>query len=175
MNEMQEEAYRHLMNYHKIRKKWLLKLYLGRQWLLHSIASKVPFPSWIVSLHRIRGVSIGKDVFIGDNVHLDIFHPQLITIEDEVSIGMRTMVFTHRSHWSPFLSKVYPKMTAPVTLGTGSWIAPGCIILPGVRVGENSVIGAGSVVIKDVEPYTIVGGSPAKFIKRVDLEHLSES
>jgi acetyltransferase-like isoleucine patch superfamily enzyme len=78
------------------------------------------------------------------------------------------MVFTHRSHWSPFLNKMYPRTTAPVVIGKGCWIAPGCMILPGVKVGENSVVGAGSIVLKDVAPYTIVGGNPAKFIKKVE-------
>jgi acetyltransferase-like isoleucine patch superfamily enzyme len=168
MNEQQEEAYRYQMEYHKIDNKFLLKIHLARLSLLQGLASKVPLPGWAARLHRMRGVKIGRNVFIGDNVHLDVFHPNLITIEDNVSIGMRTMIFAHRSHWSPFLSKIYPKMTAPVVLGKGSWIAPGCIILPGVKIGTNSVVGAGSVVIKDVEPYSVVAGSPAKFIKKVE-------
>jgi acetyltransferase-like isoleucine patch superfamily enzyme len=169
MNEQQEEAYRHQMEYHGISNKSILKIHLAKLWLLHSLASKVPHPGWAVTLHRKRGVKIGKDVFIGEDVHLDLFHPDLITIEDNVSIGMRTMIFAHRSHWSPFLSKLYPKIEEPVVLGKGSWIAPGCIILPGVKIGENSVVGAGSVVIKDVDPFTIVAGSPAKFIKKLEL------
>jgi acetyltransferase-like isoleucine patch superfamily enzyme len=51
---------------------------------------------------------------------------------------------------------------------SGAWIAPGCIILAGVTIGENSIVGAGSVVIRNVEPYTIVGGNPAKLIKKLD-------
>ena len=130
--------------------------------------SKSPLPTLTVALHRWRGVKIGKDVFIGDTVHLDLFHPNLITIEDNVSIGMRTMIFTHASNWSPFLSKVYPRQTAAVVIGKGCWIAPSCIILPGVSIGENSVVGSGSIVLKDVEPYTVVVGNPARLIKKID-------
>jgi acetyltransferase-like isoleucine patch superfamily enzyme len=128
---------------------------------------KVPDPNLAVKIHRYRGTKIGRDVFIGDNVHFDLFHPDLITIDDNASIGMRTMIFTHRSHWSPYLDKIYPRNTAPVTIGKGCWIAPCCIILPGVNIGENSVVGSGSVVLKDVEPYSVVAGNPAKFIKKV--------
>ncbi len=156
------------MKHYRIKSKTLLKLKLGKLWLLHGIASKIPFPSSVVKIHRLRGVKIGKNVFIGNDVHLDLFHPDLITIEDSASIGMRTMIFAHASHWSPYLIKKYPRMTAPVIIGKGSWIAPGCVILPGVTIGENSVVGTSSVVIKNVEPYTVVAGNPAKFIKKID-------
>ena len=65
-------------------------------------------------------------------------------------------------------TKYYPRKVAPTTLKRGAWIAPGCIILAGVNIGENSVVGAGSVVTKDVAPYNVIAGSPVKIIK--DLE-----
>jgi acetyltransferase-like isoleucine patch superfamily enzyme len=82
MNKQQEEAYNDLMRYHKINNRAKLQLHLGKLWLLHGIAAKVPFPGIAAAIHRMRGVKIGKDVFIGDNVHLDLLHPELITIED---------------------------------------------------------------------------------------------
>lgn len=51
-----------------------------------------------------------------------------------------------------------------------AWIAYRAIILPGVTIGEGAVVGAGAVVMKDVEPYTIVGGNPAKVIKKRSLD-----
>ena len=106
---------------------------------------KVPLPSVAAKLHRMRGVKVGKDVFIGDNVHVNLFAPPsgLVTIEDYASIGMRTMIFAHASSWSPFLSTVYPRKTATVTIGKGCWIAP-CCIMPGVTIGgENRVVNLG--------------------------------
>ena len=50
------------------------------------------------------------------------------------------------------------------------WIATGAYVLPGVTIGEGSVVGAGSVVTKDVEPWTVVAGNPAKFIKKRELK-----
>jgi acetyltransferase-like isoleucine patch superfamily enzyme len=168
----EENAYAELMKYHKTKNKFRLQLKLAKFWILHSLAAKVPIPTLTVKLHRMRGIKIGNGVFIGDNVHLDLLHPDLITIEDNVSIGMRTMIFTHRSHWSPDLQNIYPRTTAAVVLKKGCWVAPGCIILPGVTIGKNSIIGSGSIVLKDVEPLTVVAGNPAKFIKKIDLDKL---
>jgi acetyltransferase-like isoleucine patch superfamily enzyme len=168
MNEQEEEAYQDLMQYHKINNKFLLQCKLGKLWLLHAIASKVPFPGIVAKLHRMRGVKIGKNVYIGNDVHFDLFHPELITVEDYATIGMRTMIFAHASSWSPYIKSFYPRMTAPVKIGKGSWIAAGCMILPGVTIGENSVVAIGSVVIRDVQPYSVVMGNPAKFIKKLE-------
>ena len=58
-------------------------------------------------------------------------------------------------------------ITAPVKIGRGAWIAINVVILPGVTIGENSIVAAGSVVTKDVPPYTVVGGSPARELKKI--------
>jgi acetyltransferase-like isoleucine patch superfamily enzyme len=56
----------------------------------------------------------------------------------------------------------------PVRIGANSWIGFDACVLPGVTVGEGSIVGAKSVVMDDVEPYTVVGGNPARFIRRLD-------
>lgn len=56
-------------------------------------------------------------------------------------------------------------LTAPIVIGDNAWVTARAIICPGVTLGEGAVIGAGAVVSKDVEPWTVVGGNPAKFIK----------
>jgi len=55
----------------------------------------------------------------------------------------------------------------PVVIEDGAWLGQGCVILKGVTVGERAVVGANAVVTKDVEPFTVVGGVPAKFIKKI--------
>ena len=55
---------------------------------------------------------------------------------------------------------------APIEIGDNSWIAARSIIMPGRSVGEGAVVAAGAVVTKDVEPWTVVGGNPAQFIKK---------
>ena len=59
-------------------------------------------------------------------------------------------------------------ITKPILIKQNAWIGAGATILPGVTVGENSVVAAGAVVSKDVPDHTVVGGIPAKFLKKVD-------
>ena len=140
-------------------------------WILQSLAKFSPHPKMAVVFQRLRGVKIGKHVYIGPEVNIDDLYPHLVVIEDYVSIGMRSMLFVHSNPTCSIELKKrhYPRKTAPVTIKKGAWVAPGCIILAGVTIGENSVVGAGSVVIRDVESYTVVAGNPAKPIKT--LEH----
>ncbi|MGA3059171.1 MAG: acyltransferase [Candidatus Bathyarchaeia archaeon] len=148
-----------------------LKVRLLRSWILQWLASISPSSNLAVIFQRARGVSIGNHVFIGPNVQIDLVYPQLVTIEDYVSIGMYSMIFVHSNPTcSIYLKKnFYPREVNPVIIRKGAWIPPGTIILNGVTIGENSIIGAGSVVLKDVKPYTIVGGVPARHIKDLDL------
>lgn len=140
-------------------------------WVLQSWARISPHPGLAVIFQRARGVKIGKHVFIGPGVNIDDLYPHIITIEDYVSIGMNTMIFAHSNPTCSLeiKQKYYPRKVAPTTIKRGAWIPPGCVILAGVTIGENSIIGAGSVVIKDVEAYTIVAGNPAKLVKRLEM------
>ena len=62
-------------------------------------------------------------------------------------------------------------ITKPIMIMDNIWIASGAMILPGVTIGEGAVVTAGSVVVKDVEPWTVVGGNPAKMIKKRELKN----
>lgn len=137
---------------------------------VQTLAYVSPLIKLTVMLHRIRGVKIGKHVYIGQNVQMDSLYPGLITLEDYVSIGVGSMIFAHSTpaYSIEIKRKYYPTKVAPVTIKKDAWIAPGTIILCGVTIGENSVVGAGSVVTRDVEPYTVVAGNPAKMVKRLE-------
>ena len=138
--------------------------------VLQTIAKISPHAGLTAALQRLRGVHVGKHVYIGPNTTIDELYPGLITIEDYVSIGMGTMIFAHSNPTCSLeiKQKYYPRKVKPVVIKRGSWIAPGCIILSGVIVGENSVIGAGSVITGDVEPYNVVAGNPARVIKKLN-------
>jgi serine acetyltransferase len=102
-----------------------------------------------VFLHRARGVQIGQGVWIGYDVILETSRPNLITIEDGSSIGMRVTVVAHfrESHG--------------VKIEQDAFIGPGVIILPDVVIGRGAVVTAGSVVTRSVPPMTVVQGNPA--------------
>ncbi|MEL7355047.1 MAG: DapH/DapD/GlmU-related protein [Cyanobacteria bacterium J06560_6] len=110
----------------------------------------------------------GRKIFLGDrNVInfgclLDGRHYP-IHIGSDVSIGPKASLLTlsHDPQSSTFADK-----GGEIVIGDRAWIAYRAIILPGVTIGEGAVVGAGSVVTKDVEPYTIVAGNPARIIKK---------
>ena len=103
-----------------------------------------------VSLHRARGVSIGKNVWISYNVVLETGAPQLITIDDGAFIGIGVIVIAH-----------FKESHRGVRIGKQAFIGPGVIILPDVEIGEGAVVTAGSVVTSSVPPMTVVQGNPA--------------
>lgn len=69
------------------------------------------------------------------------------------------------------LSKVYPPLTAPILIGENVWIGANATILPGVTIGNESVIAAGAMVNKNVPERSLVGGVPARIIKRIILDN----
>ena len=121
---------------------------------------------WLrVRLHRLRGVEIGKNVMIGPLVTIDDVYPNFVIIEDGVSLAGQNFVL---SHSKPLLyhSEISESFVAPTILRKNSWAAIGVVILPGVEIGEGSIIAAGSVVTKDVPPFVLAGGVPVKVLKK---------
>ncbi len=145
----------------------LLKGIIGRY--LQFLAMYVPMtPLFRVRLQRTRGVKIGKNVFLGPDVLIDPAFPELVEIMDYVSLAGRNILMAHSDPTLPIRNeKLVEVNIAPIKIKRGAWITVGSIILPGVTVGENAVVAAGAVVTKDVPPYTLVGGVPAKIIKNL--------
>lgn len=121
------------------------------------------------TVERWRGVKVGKHVFLGGGNVLDRARPDLINIEDYVSLAGNVIILTHSNPTEPIREIMGDSATkiAPVQIKRGAWIAVNVVILPGVTIGENSIIAAGSVVTKDIPPYSIAGGTPAKVIKDI--------
>ncbi|MFY9131504.1 MAG: acyltransferase [Candidatus Methanoculleus thermohydrogenotrophicum] len=114
----------------------------------------------------MRGINIGKEVYIGYDVIFDRIHPEYITIEDYAEIGDRCIISAHQRGTKTLMDK-YPRTVKPVRIGRGAWMAPGCIVIQGVDIGENSVIGTGSVVLWDIPAGTVVMGNPARPMKKL--------
>lgn len=139
--------------------------------LLHSAARSLPmYPSWRVTIHRMRGVKIGKNVFIGSDVFIDNTYPEHITIEDCVTIISRTFIIGH-SFTPVHLKDIIDKDDSEkhgVLLKKGCYIGAQCTILPGITIGEYAIIGAGSVVTTDIPDCAIAMGVPARITRTFD-------
>ena len=113
-----------------------------------------------------------KNVRIGSNcaINHDVFllGRTGISIGDGVVLSARCMLLDAGLDTRTSGSrKDFEHVAAPITIGNGVWIGAGAIILPGVTIGEHSVVGAGSVVRKDVPERAIVAGNPAKVIRQI--------
>ncbi len=117
-------------------------------------------------------ISPAKNIKLGD--HVDLAWGVLITTGGRVEIGDRTLIGYNTQIFSK--NHIIPKKpdmiffsghdkSKTVIIENDVWIGAGSIILPGVFIGEGAVVAAGSIVTKDVEPFSIVGGNPAKLIK----------
>jgi maltose O-acetyltransferase len=112
-----------------------------------------------------RRLHIGDHVVINVDCFFDLSAP--IKIGNHVALGHEVMIMTSSHQIGNDWHRAGLLYTAPVTIEGGAWIGSRSIILPGVTVGEGSVVGAGAVVTKDVPPHTLVGGVPAKVIRAI--------
>lgn len=111
-----------------------------------------------------KNITIGKDVFINSGCH---FQDQGgIVIGDGSLIGHNVVLATINHDLDPRNGR--KNHYAPITIGNNVWIGSNATILPGVTIEEWSVVAAGAVVTKDVPPYTVVGGAPARVMKRIN-------
>ncbi len=111
----------------------------------------------------------GRDIEIGNNSGLGfncrVYGP--LKIGDDVMMGPDVMIFTqnHKTERLDIPMRLQTAPKEPVYIGDDVWIGARVIILPGRKIGEGVIIGAGAVVTKDVPDYAVVGGNPAKVIK----------
>ena len=150
--------------------RWM-PYFVGKKWrnfLLHCFGMKYDgrvsfYPS--SKVWAPWNLELGSFVAIDDAVNL--YSAAKIKIGTKVAISRESFICT-ASHDVTKANR--PLVTAPVTICDGVWIGARAIVLPGVTIGEGAVVAAGAVVTKDVEPWTVVGGNPAKFIKRRELK-----
>lgn len=112
-------------------------------------------------------LNIGNGTHIGDNTILDIADD--IKIGNDVAIGPNCTLYTHDHDYK---NKNLPAWkgdieTKPIIIDDGAWVGSNVTVLPGVHIGKRAVVAAGSVVTKNVEPNSLIGGIPAKLIKAI--------
>jgi len=145
----------------------LLIRYFFKNYLLSELAAHVPNPL-VPFFHKLRGVKIGGDVFIDRSVKIDDAFPELLTVENQVRLTPGVTIMTHVSAGDHLKEKgIMPFVKEPVVISRYAFIGVNSTILPGVTIGEGAVIGAGSVVNRDVGPYTLFAGNPAKLIRKL--------
>jgi len=147
-----------------------MKMKFSKSWIFHVLAYSSPMSNWIVRWQRKRGVKIGKNCHISPYVLMDLIYPELIEIEDNVTIGSNSMIFAHVNPTAnKFLKKHgYPRTVKSVVIKRGAVISVGCIIIAGVTIGENAIVGAGSVVTNDIPDYCVAVGNPARVVKKIE-------
>lgn len=114
--------------------------------------------------HKIRGVKIGKNVEIGYFCIIGNVHPAEITIEDGAVVTARSTILEHDN--ALYYTGRGVVKSGPVCIKKGAFLGIGTIVMPGVTIGEKSVIAPYSFVNRDIPSNVLAGGQPAKVIKR---------
>ena len=151
-------------------KTWIKRI---RKAFYYKIGMRFPYSK--VRLYSIRklGYKVGEQVYfpadlvIGQNLVDD---KARLEIGNRVSIGPRVTILPMEHANASKVRNLIGARAEGITIENDVWIGAGVIILSGVTIGECSVIGAGAVVTKDVEPYTVVAGIPARKIKDIKME-----
>jgi maltose O-acetyltransferase len=121
-----------------------------------------------IRFYQPKNIKIGEDSVVGEGTVLD-GRDQLV-IGNHVAIASEVMIYNSEHDIN---SEVFEAIEAPVYIEDYSFIGPRAIILPGVRIGYGAIVAAGAVVTKDVPPFAIVGGVPAKIIGERRLKKLN--
>lgn len=127
------------------------------------------FPAVRPSLLRWAGYAVGHDVYIADGLTIvdELADSGTVAIGDRASLAPNVTLVASSHPNASRIRPVAPVRSGPVVIDADAWIGAGAVILPGVRIGRGAIVGALSVVTRDVEPLQIVAGQPAREIGRV--------
>lgn len=165
---------------------WSMRTRLGGAlwsavWLLLARPTPKPLSPWRVLLLRLFGAKVSGTPFVASSAKVKF--PWNLTLEDRACLAPDSEVYNLgpcilRAR-STVTQRVYlcggshdlsqpslPLVTGPIEIGADAFVGAQALILPGITIGDGAVVGAGSVVTKDVQPWTIVAGNPAREIGR---------
>jgi len=119
-------------------------------------------------------LEIGKDTYVGMNTILNGYSAKL-KIGSNVSIAQNVNIMTDSGpNASPVLQKIYPIIKKEITINDHCWIGNSVIVMPGVTLGKYCVVAANSFVDKSFDDFSIIGGTPARLLKKIDPELLQK-
>lgn len=139
-----------------------------KRFLLRLFGAKLAPTAVVYSTTRIYmpwQLEMGEYSCLADGV--DCYNVAPVRIGSHSTVSQRTFLCT-ASH--DISRGNLPLTTAPIVIGDGVWVAADAFVGPGVTVGEGAVVGARAAVFKNVEPWTVVGGNPAKFLKKREIQ-----
>lgn len=153
---------------------FLLK-YVMNSWLLNPLAPRKVRP-WVL---RKIGCHVGKDIFVGDNVRIDSGHSDLIYIGDHAHITGGCRLLCHQRDLRHYRkgddAAKLPYRLGEIHIGKGVMIGMESLIMPGVTIGDGAIVGAYSLVTKDIPAWTIATGRPAKVVKEIPERETKEN
>lgn len=157
----------------------LLRALWGVVWLLLFRPTPRPLHGWRCFLLRLFGARIGRGVLVYQSVkvwapwNLEMADGSCLGDDvdcysvDRVTLGRGAIVSQYSylcTATHDFTRRARPLVTRPITIGADAWVTADVFIGPGVTVGEGAVVGARATVVRDVEPWVIVAGSPARVV-----------
>ncbi len=143
---------------------WRLRKKILKRWARNAF-----FPAWRVRLLRSCGFTIGRDVYIADDLLIveELAERGNLTIGDRVSIAPRVTLVTSSHPNKSQIRGFAPLSQGPIVIEADAWLGSGCVVLPGVHIGRGAVIGANSVVLSDVPSLHVVAGQPARTVREL--------
>ena len=146
---------------------FLLKAAIRRYLLIFGMGF-LPFSTLRVWVLRLCGVNVGEGCYVGFNVSVDTNYPELITIGNRVTISHDVVIITHTATpANSDLSRLYNE-NKPVVIGDGAWLGVRSIVLPGISIGQNCFVGAGSVVSTNTTNNSLWAGNPCILKKSLE-------
>lgn len=142
-----------------------------RNTILWNWAYRCPLNGLRVLFHRMRGVHIGKGVYIGRYCFMDNMYPEYIYIYDGASINAECMLLTHFNPYEVWKG-IFNAEVKPVVIGKDAIVAVRCTIMPGVTIGQRAVITGGMTIEKSVPDGCMV--RHASKIEKIDLRGLMQ-
>lgn len=151
---------------------FLLKFFMN-SWLLSPLEPRKLRP-WVM---KKIGCHVGKDVFVGDNVRIDSGHADLIYVGDHAHITGGCRLLCHQRDLRDYRvgddAAKLPYRLGEIHIGKGVMIGMESLIMPGVTIGDGAIVGAYSLVTKDIPAWTIATGRPAKPIKEIKQREIT--